>query len=82
MLPCNEWFSLHFKGVGAGHSIGFIFWVDSPGSWVKEDFENGQDRGRMIIKESVVTVQNETLKPRKQQKWEGRWGAGDCLLSG
>lgn len=49
----------------------FIFWMDSPGSWVRDGFENGQVRGRMIIKESNVTVQNKTLKPRKEQKWEG-----------
>lgn len=56
--------------------------MDSPGSWAKDDFENGQDRGRVIIRESAVTVQNENLKPRRQHKWGGRWGAGGCLMPG
>ena len=52
------------------------------GSRVKGGFENGQDRGKVIVEESVVTAQNETLKPRERQKWGGRWGAGNDLVSG
>ena len=31
-------------------------------------FENGQDRGRKIIEESVVADQKESLEPREQQE--------------
>lgn len=56
------------KGVWSGHITNFIHWMDSPGSWGKDGFENGQDRGRKIATESVATVQNKSLEPRKP--WE------------
>lgn len=45
-----------------GHKIDFVFWMNSP------CFENGQDRGRKIIEESVVADQKESLEPREQQE--------------
>lgn len=67
VLPCNDLvfnYFLHcaFQGSGMGHKIDFVLWMNSP------CFENGQDRGRKIIEESVVADQKESLEPREQQE--------------
>lgn len=67
---------VHPRRMGAGHVISFVCWVDSTGCWVKDGFENGQERGKRIAEESLATLQNKSLEPSK------RWGVGDYLVSG
>lgn len=63
------------RSAGAGPVSGFAFRVDPLVAGSGMD-GNGQDRGRKAVEESVATVENQSLEPRKRE------AVGGSLVSG